>query len=109
MHTITTTRGAVQLLLSALSQPGWSKSAPSLYRAGKIVDDLEMKFNEEAPKDVAEQKEWTLKSAVFTLTEKERDTVKDCILHHIKEGHLAPSKHYRSLADALGMQPTDED
>jgi hypothetical protein len=108
-HTISCTRGGITLLLSALAQPGWTKATASLYRAGKILEELEMKFNEEAPKDLTEQKEWAIKIVSFESSEKERDVLKECLTHHVKEGHIGPSRHFRALADTLGIAPSNEE
>jgi len=108
---VTVTRGAVALLLSALSQPGWTKAAASIYRAGKLIDELETKFadvpaSENTP---AAQREWSYADAQFDLTDKEKDVIKECFAHHLAEGHIAPSKHFRVLADAVGLAVGDDD
>lgn len=108
-HNIKSTRGGVSLILSALVQPGWTKVTASIYRAGKLVEDLEMKFNEEPPKDAAEGKAWSLNEVSFDVSEKEREVLKECLTHHVKEGHIGPSKHFRALADSLGLAPNDEE
>ena len=109
---ITITRGAVNLVIGALGQPGWTKSTLSLYRAGKLLDQLETQFDGDAApsdKDPAAIKAWSVTAHTLGWTPKDIDTVKECIKHHVKEGHIPPSKHYVSVADALGLEDDSEE
>ncbi len=117
-HTLAITRGSVQLMLSSLGQPNWCKETAKVYRLGRLIDNLETKFGEDRfePSKTATPTEsdktlrtWADRAVEFIVTEKERDLIKECLEFHIKEGKIVGTKHYNSIADAVGLAPTADE
>jgi hypothetical protein len=116
-QTLAITRGSVQLITSSLSQPNWCKDTAKVYRVGKLIDNLETKFGEgrfEPVKGAAQSEGekalriWADQKVEFTVTERERDLIKECLEFHIKEGKIVATRHYNVVADAVGLAPTDD-
>lgn len=122
--TLNVTRGAVQLLQSSLMRPGWAKDTVTLYRAGAILETIDGVYGsdplprlliadpKEPPKpEVIEAhtsavESWAMKPATLMVSAKDYEVCKTCISMAVGSGSLMPTKHYMSLAEALGLNET---
>lgn len=112
--TLDLNRGAARLLAHMLSQPGWCKDTSDSYRAGVLLenDTLEVgrlpknEKGDDAGEDAINH--WLKAShPTFELTEKQRDTCKRCIEHHLKGGAVHITVFTVHLQRAFGLTPED--
>jgi hypothetical protein len=110
---ISVTRAAVTLLVQGLTQPGWTQSTADLYRAGKLADSLESTYEADPePEGIAGEtvaaattrfRSWANREVQVGVTDKDQDTIRTCLRFLAKEGKIRPTRHYVSLAEALGL------
>lgn len=103
------TRGAISLLHLSLSQPGWAKTPPDIYRAGNLAVQLEDLFTDVAPQDpdptesAKQFNHWANRLHSVQVDDQTVPTVKACLTEIIGAGKLAPSRHSASLTKAFGL------
>lgn len=112
IHDAEITRGAVQLLTTALSQPGWTKKAGELYAAGELLEELDAEFGEDkAPESVGGSKvsaddfdKWAKRVVTVSLTEKQREACKAAVTDLVTSGRVVPTMHFMKLGKSLGIE-----
>lgn len=95
-------QGSFRILSDLLGSTGWCKTTQDIIVSGGLLARLP----EESIPDrmtVSEFTTWAAKLvAEFTITEKERDTVKKCIKHFVEEGKVPGNKYATELLLAFG-------
>lgn len=114
LHKLQLTRGAVQIIEVTLIQPGVFKEPHKLFRAGQLAENVNADYgkdkppkasdysNDEAAYEAAYEK-WSGREVALTVTEREREVLKECIKHHATQGALTATKHTVKLLGALGL------
>lgn len=102
------TRGSISLLISCLSQPGWGKRPVDLFAAGSLLEELDGQFGAdvqpESSEDEAGFQSWAIKKVKLELTEKQREAAKAALKYFAEQGQIAPTKHFCSIGEALGLE-----
>lgn len=97
------TRGAAALLISSLSLP-WTKKVDDLYRCGAILDIEELNLARAPdPKDAEGHREWADHEVSVSLTDRQRETVRAAINHHIEAGGFPAGRHTNRLLRQIGL------
>jgi len=98
-HQIKLKNVSATLLVNALNTPGWIQTNTELITASSLVvekfEKLEPKFIEGTPGVV--DRAWGDAEQEWTFTERERETVKSCLLRNAK--NIQPGRA------ALGLRP----
>jgi hypothetical protein len=111
------TVGAINLLRDCLSQSGWAKGIADIIVGGQLLAEIvpEVPGEPIAPNNMlaspqekiefkAAHAKWA--SAItssFELTEKQRDTCKQCIRHLVEKQQIQPGKYSLDMLKAFGL------
>jgi hypothetical protein len=117
-YTVTLGNGSVAVLRHLLNQPSWTKTIGDFITAGQLLAQVvpEPPEQPERPHPVvpnyrealdtwkSESEKWTKGGAhVFTVTEKQRDNIKQCLKAAVEKQTAVPSKPAFDLFTAFGI------
>lgn len=121
MKQLMLTRGAVNVIETALLRPGWAKDVRTVYQAGALLDRIDQQFGSDAaPRLVGEDpsvpppqaeieayqrafKEWADREVELQVADRELKLLVLCIESTAGSGALTPTRHTMRILEVLGL------
>jgi hypothetical protein len=105
--------GAVRLLAQVLAQLGWYTETSDAYRAGAVLEMPELDTGQAptgpngSPAGDDLVVPWLRQPRSIAISDKQRETCRRCVAHHLAKGALPPGPYTNRLIRALGLAPEE--
>lgn len=110
-HKIQLPQLAVKALRDVLESPGWARLTSDHSAAAKMLDGVvpevtppdEVKAARSQSEARVANAAWSDEAKAFELSDKQRDTARKALRHHLEQGNLPPGRYTFALLSQFGL------